>query len=93
MPSNIVPVIFQPHACRVCFGRILTVVHPDGRKVQMCYECGIQVESDDVHDLCCCGVKLRNGKDAGLRCVPNPEQSPENPSAFIIKQVDEVKRG
>jgi hypothetical protein len=90
--KNTVPVIFTDHACRLCFGRIITIAHPDKPQEQMCYECGEKVVGR-VQDLCCCGVKLRNGKNAGLRCEPNPNVTPEVPALIVVRRVDEVHGG
>jgi hypothetical protein len=59
------------HCCRRCRGRILC--SDDG--VYVCAECGLITDDDDdcanhhVEDICCCGITLRGGKDARLRCT------------------------
>lgn len=82
----------REHACRICFGRILTRVDERGNQTQRCSECGTEVVGK-VQALCCCGVKLKNGKDAGLRCRPNPEVSPEVPAEIIVMRVEELRDG
>jgi hypothetical protein len=77
----------EPHACRICFGRILSRTMPDGSTVSRCSECDTEVEGGP-HKLCCCGVKLNGGKNAGLRCLPNPNKTPEAPAAIVVRKVE-----
>lgn len=74
-----------PHACRICFGRILQRF-VGGRHQTMCAECGTTVEGSHKA-LCCCGTKMADGKDAGLRCIKNPHVTPETPHQVIVRHV------
>lgn len=74
------------HVCRICLGRILTRQTSDGGLESRCAECGA-LESGGHESLCVCGATLRDGRDAGLRCVPNPERRPEVPAEIIVAHV------
>ena len=78
------------HVCRVCFGRVLCYVHFDRRRTYRCSCCGLSVEGKSEAAICACGIRLKNGRDAGVRCVPNDERSPENPAEIVARQVDPV---
>jgi hypothetical protein len=39
----------------------------------------------EVKAGCACGIKL-GGRDAGIRCVPNPNPRPEMPAEIIAKE-------
>ena len=54
-----------PHVCRRCLGWVVT----DGRR-HKCARCA--AEAAAVDGICVCGVRLRTGKDAGLRCTARP---------------------
>ena len=76
------------HVCRVCFGRILRRKTDDGeRLVYRCANCGTESEGRRETVLCCCGIKLKTGTDAGIRCVVNDNRSPECPSEIVAEQV------
>lgn len=75
------------HCCRVCFGRVLTRVTFENKKVFRCAECETEVQADSVVGLCCCGMKLRVGKDAGVRCIEQTEKTPEQPTVIVAAQV------
>lgn len=79
-----------PHVCRACFGRILVRETFDHRKVYRCSNCGVEREGKDSRVICTCGLKLRNGVDAGVRCEVNNEKSPEWPSEIVASQVTPV---
>lgn len=76
------------HCCRICFGRVLTRVTFEGRKVFKCAECETEVQADGVVGLCCCGMKLRGGKDAGVRCIEQTNRTPMMPAMIVAAQVD-----
>lgn len=76
------------HACRACLGRILTRKRDDGVLESRCSECGLHAEGGH-RKLCACGVKLRTGKNAGLRCVRNSDVRPEAPAEIIVVHQDE----
>lgn len=73
------------HCCRNCFGRVLRR-YVNGRHQALCAECGLQTEGYP-RSLCCCGVKMADGRDAGLRCVPNDHITPETPHRVLVKHV------
>ena len=76
------------HVCRICFGRVLERDIADDKLTFKCSNCGTETVSANVHSLCCCGMKLRNSKDAGVRCLISPNQRPEMPSEIVAMQVD-----
>lgn len=80
------PWILIPHICRACFGRMLMRETIDRRRVYRCSNCGIEREGPDERVICCCGLKLRGRIDAGLRCQPNENKSPEFPSEIVALQ-------
>lgn len=75
------------HACRVCFGRILMRETFDRRRVYRCSCCDIEAEGHSEKALCCCGLKLKTGIDAGVRCAPATNRSPEFPAAITATQI------
>lgn len=76
------------HACRICFGRVLVRTTFENKKIYKCSNCDIEVEGSHEHALCCCGMKLRSNRDAGVRCQVNTNRTPENPAAVVAIQVD-----
>jgi hypothetical protein len=76
------------HVCRICFSRVLTRTTFDNRKLFKCSNCETEVEDQHVTGLCCCGMKLRNKRDAGVRCVVNQERRPECPSYIVAIQAE-----
>lgn len=70
------------HCCRTCFGRVLQGDGPDGEPVFRCSNCGAE-GSGAVTTVCACGMTLRNGKSAGLRCVRNKNRSASLPSEVV----------
>lgn len=52
----------------------------------------MEVENARVSALCCCGMQMRTGRNAGLRCIVNPRRAPEFPSE-IIAQAAEAPAG
>lgn len=58
------------HVCRNCLGRVLTGTR-DGVKVSCCAECGLESKGGPK-SICCCGVKAKDGRNAGFRCIKNP---------------------
>ena len=77
------------HVCRVCLGRVLTrKAIGGGRRVWRCTNCGIEREGPAETALCCCGIRLgKQQRDAGIRCVANPDRKPENMSEIVAMQV------
>lgn len=81
---------FTDHACRVCFGRVMCYVHFDRRRTFRCSCCGVSAEGKSESVICGCGIRLKSGRDAGLRCVRNDERSPECPAEIVIKPAQAV---
>ena len=76
------------HVCRVCFGRVLaSATKTDGAHRYRCSNCGLEEAGRKPGVLCACGLKLKNGHDAGIRCELNPEPTPEFPSEVVASQV------
>jgi len=83
------------HVCRECFGRILerpTDRRSDdqgapGTSVYRCADCGSQAHSDSHTAICCCGLTLKTGKDAGLRCQVADVRRPDFPSEIVARPV------
>lgn len=70
------------HACRHCFGRVLSRADENGEQVFRCSNCGAEGQGA-VKSVCCCGMTLRSGKSAGLRCVKNSNKSAALPSEVV----------
>jgi len=82
------------HACRVCMGRVLLRNDVTGKRVAHCPECGATGEDAQstlraIHSICACGTKRRGGKDAGHRCIRNPNIRPEFPMIIIVALQEE----
>lgn len=82
----------SPHICRVCLARVLVRNTFDRRKVYRCSNCETEAEGVGPQVICCCGMKMRAGRDLGVRCVPNPRRTPENPARIVAMQVDAVEQ-
>lgn len=76
------------HACRACFGRVLMRTTFEGKRVYRCANCGVEREGADERAICTCGLKLKTGRDAGVRCVVNADRSPEMPYEVVAEQAD-----
>lgn len=74
------------HVCRVCFSRVLVREAFDRRKTYRCSGCGIEQVGTSTAAICCCGIKLKTGVDAGIRCEKNPAKSPEFPCEITASQ-------
>lgn len=72
----------EPHACRHCFGRVLSRTAEDGTPVFRCSNCGAEGRGA-AKAVCACGMTLRSGKSAGLRCVINNNKTAELPSEVV----------
>lgn len=86
----------EPHICRKCFARLASQPTPGGLRHYACTNCGAAADSQGADALCCCGIKIRkmgrNGKagamvDSGVRCIPNPNPTPEFPSLYVASEV------
>lgn len=75
--------VLSAHCCRHCFGRLLQVTSETRYR---CANCGAGV-AGDVKELCACGIKLANGKDAGIRCRTNSRRSPDWPGEVVAEQI------
>ena len=75
-----------PHCCRVCFGRILARETFDRRKIYRCSCCGVEAEGRNESAVCCCGIKLKTGMDAGIRCRISDNKTPEFPAEVVAWQ-------
>lgn len=76
----------EDHVCRVCFSRVLSQPGDDGR-VWRCSGCGAEGHGRSASTICACGLKLKNGRDLGVRCVVNDAPSPEAPVEVVARQV------
>jgi len=76
------------HCCRACFSRVLVRETFDRRRIYRCAGCGIEREGRAESSICCCGMKLKTGVDAGLRCGANPDRSPEFPAEIVAAQIE-----
>lgn len=76
------------HCCRACFSRILVRETFDARKIYRCAGCGIEKEGHRPTVICSCGIKLKTGVDAGIRCERNAARSPEFPAEITAAQAD-----
>jgi hypothetical protein len=81
---------FTDHVCRACFGRVMVHIHFDRRRTYRCTCCGLTAEGKSEAAICACGIKLKTGRDAGVRCVPNKERRPESPSEIVARQAEPV---
>lgn len=83
------------HCCRVCGGRLLAAPDPaTGGHLVRCAECSqrgtIDVKGPRFYEfMCWCGIKLANGKDAGLRCRRVEAPTPERPQEVVVHQSSE----
>lgn len=74
------------HICRCCFGRVL-MRQGDGVKVYKCSCCGIEAEGRTEAVICTCGIKLKTGADAGIRCHESTNKTPEFPAQITASQL------
>ena len=80
----------EPHVCLVCMGRIVSRLPKrergsEERRVYRCTNCGATGRGQ-ARTLCMCGTRY-GGRDAGIRCTPNPSRSTECPSEITAKEV------
>lgn len=76
------------HVCRVCFSRVLVRETFDRRRIYRCSGCGIEKEGRSEAAVCCCGIKLKSGVDAGIRCQHNQDRRPEFPAEIVAAQAE-----
>lgn len=79
------------HCCRVCFGRVLRRPGLDGKRIYRCSNCGLEREGHDSRVICACGIRLKTGADAGIRCVAQTKPTSECPSLIVAEQQGAVK--
>lgn len=72
-----------PHCCRICFSRVLVRETFDRRKVYRCAGCGVEKEGSSPAVICSCGIKLKTNVDAGIRCHPSENKTPEFPAEVV----------
>lgn len=77
----------EDHVCRICFSRILSMPAEGRGRIYRCAGCGEQATSANPSSICACGIKLKNGRDLGVRCVINDAPSPEAPVQVVARQV------
>lgn len=77
----------EDHVCRVCFSRVLSRPGEDGGRLYRCSGCGTEAVGHAASSICACGLKLKNGRDLGVRCVVNESPSPEAPVQVVARQV------
>ncbi len=75
------------HCCRVCFSRVLVRETFDRRRIYRCAGCGVEAEGRSEAAICTCGIKLKTGVDAGVRCSENSAKSPEWPAEITASQI------
>ena len=78
--------IITDHICRVCFSRVLLRETFDHRKIYRCAGCGAEQEGRSEAAVCCCGIRLKSGIDAGIRCQVNANPTPEFPAQIVAAQ-------
>lgn len=77
------------HCCRICGGRLLQGEAAGREALIRCAECGTSETTGKPRPyevLCCCGVKLASGADAGLRCRRAVKPTPEKPHEVVVKR-------
>jgi hypothetical protein len=76
--------VLTDHCCRRCLGRLLAQAVA-GRSNFRCAECGAvaSVIGPFEGSVCACGVQI-GGRDAGIRCMPNPNIDPDSPTELIV---------
>lgn len=93
------PWTLEPHVCRECFCRVASRLAGSGLREYVCVNCGTTAEHSTVDAICCCGIKIkkqaRTSKagelvDAGVRCVRNPDPTPQFPNLYVATEVAEL---
>jgi len=75
------------HVCRCCFGRVLMRETFERKRVYRCSNCGLESEGKTEAAICCCGIKLKTGLDAGIRCAISHDRTPEWPAEITAMQI------
>lgn len=74
----------EQHVCRACGGRLLSRDAGEQGDEYRCSNCGTTATGRRPWVLCGCGIRIRGAVDAGLRCRPNPERTPESPGEIVV---------
>jgi hypothetical protein len=93
--------VLEPHVCHTCFGRIASMLSPDGVTRYRCTNCGHEGIGKQASCVCACGIKLHSSlegkrvgpanRDAGIRCIANPKRSPTFPAEYVATHVGTKK--
>lgn len=59
----------------------------DAQLIFRCADCNRRVISNDHKDICCCGLKLKDGSDMEIRCVPSDGQDVPLQTEIVAKQI------
>lgn len=84
------------HLCGACLGRVLVApsAASGGRPLKyLCSNCGARGEAaaGQAHpSICACGMKVGN-RDAGIRCVKNPNPRPEMPGEIVVREMSPAR--
>ena len=63
----------------------------DRRRIYRCAGCGVEREGRNETVICACGIKLKTGTDAGLRCVVSKEPTPEFPAEITVSMIEAAR--
>lgn len=55
-----------------------------------CADCRQRINSNDIEDICCCGLKLKDGTDLGVRCVLADDPDVPLQTEIVAKQIDNL---
>ena len=81
------------HCCAACFGRVLRREAEEDRGYHYrCADCGVAGLGSSPRAICACGIHLKTGGNAGIRCQENASPSPEFPAEIVAAQVEQAKR-
>lgn len=75
----------EPHVCLVCFGPVLSRKDQGERRLFRCGSCGVEGVGTP-RSICACGSRIAT-RDAGIRCVPNPNPTPECPALIVAREI------
>lgn len=93
-PAAVKPELWEltDHVCSVCFGRVLMGRMPDDyagddhHRRWRCSNCGAESVNRLASSICACGIRLKSGRDAGVRCERNQAPTPEFVSEVVASQ-------
>jgi hypothetical protein len=75
------------HICRVCWSGRILATDAGELKIFRCSICGTE-RSGTHQSLCCCGAKIGKkdkARNAGYRCVKNPDFGPDSPFEIMVE--------